>query len=166
MARPLRCPQCGTEVVLRARCLTLIERLAGVLLMSPFRCQLCSHRFLSFRWGRRYPTHPVDRREHTRIPVRFALAFSGGRISGDGTVLNISAGGCLIQSDAPVRTDEIYYLKLFVSEQQLPIEEAASVRSVTSKGIGFNFLRSARENRRLLEFLRERAGAIERFQEV
>lgn len=81
-------------------------------------------------------------------------------------MLNISAGGCLIRSDAPVRTDEIYYLKLFVSEQQLPIEEAAIVRSVTSKGIGFNFLRSARENKRLLEFLRERAGAIERFQEV
>ena len=144
MAQPLRCPQCGTDVVLRARCVSLIERLAGVLLMSPFRCQICSHRFLSFRWGRRYPPHPVDRREHTRIPVRFALAFSGGRISGDGTVLNISAGGCLIRSDAPVRTDEIYYVidgagTMILDDEEIELHQGVVVyvpRGMKHKAIG------------------------------
>jgi hypothetical protein len=76
-------------------------------------------------------------------------------------VLNISIGGCLIQSDAPARADEIYYLKLFIAEQELPIEEAAIVRSVRAKSIGLKFLRTARDNKRLLEFLRERAGEME-----
>lgn len=161
MAQPLRCPQCGKDAVLRSQCFSFRERILSVLLFCPFRCQLCSHRFLAFRWGRCYPTHLVDRREHTRIPVRFSLAFSGGRIRGDGTVLNISIGGCLIQSDAPAHADEIYHLKLFISEQELPIEEAAIVRSVRAKSIGLKFLRTARDNKRLLKFLRERAGEME-----
>ena len=151
--RPLACPLCGNNSVLKALCRSAGERLIGLLGASPFRCQLCTHRFLAFRWGRSYPTHLVDRREHPRIPVRLILSFSGDRHRGEGTLTDISMGGCLVQSTMPAKVDEIYYLRIHFSEQDPPVELAAIVRSVGARGIGFKFLRAAREDARLAEFL-------------
>ena len=50
-------------------------------------CPQCSCRFLASRIGLDRPRHPVDRREHLRIPVRLYLSFSGGKVRGEGTVL-------------------------------------------------------------------------------
>ncbi len=66
----------------------------------------------------------------------------------------------MIESKAKVKVDDIYYLQIFIDEDGPPIETAAVVRSVGPRGIGFKFLRSARDDRRLLEYLHsEEAGA-------
>ena len=149
----IRCPECKKESVHRVPSLSLGEQFQGLLFVSPFRCQVCGHRFLAFRLGRHYP--PVsERRTHERVPVRLALAFSGGRIKGEGTLINISLGGCLIETSAPVKVDDIFHVKLFVNEQEPAIEVAAMVRSIGAKGVGMKFLRSAREDRRLVAYLR------------
>jgi hypothetical protein len=153
MARILTCPDCGKDGVLRSQCFNYAERVAMLLLVAPFRCQACSHRFLAFRIGRDYATHLIDRREHKRIPVRLALSFSGGRVRGSGMVRDISMGGCIIECETIVQVNDIFYLQMFLGEQETPVEVAAMVRSVSAKGIGFKFLRSARENRRLFDFL-------------
>jgi hypothetical protein len=158
MAHILLCPECGKDDVLRTRCFTACEHLADACGISPFRCQQCHHRFLSWRFGRRYPTSLVDRRKHHRIPVRLALSFSGGRVHGQGTVLDISMGGCIIKSDTHVQIDDIFYLQIYVAAQDPPIEVAAMVRSIGYKGIGFKFLRAARENKRLFDFLHSRGA--------
>lgn len=62
-------------------------------------------------------------------------------------------GGCIIECETMVQVDDIFYLQMFLKEQEMPIEVAAMVRSVSPKRIGFKFLRSARENKRLFEFL-------------
>jgi hypothetical protein len=49
--------------------------------------------------------------------------------------------------------NDIFYLQMCRTEQETPVEVAAMVRSVSAKRIGFKFLRSARENKRLFEFL-------------
>src|SRR5438094_10425456 len=110
MAALLQCPQCGKESVLRTPCFSPVERLVSLLFVSPFRCQDCSLRFLAFRLGRRYPAHLIDRREHKRIPVRLFLSFSGGRVRGEGKVLDISMGGCIIKSTTLVKPGDIFYL--------------------------------------------------------
>ncbi len=149
----LRCPECGKESVHRVPCLSLKEQVKRLLFVSPFRCQVCGHRFLAFRMGRRYP--PVaERRTHERVPVSLALAFSGGRITGEGTLVNISLGGCLIETKTPVKVDDIFHVKLFVNEKEPAIEVAGMVRSIGAKGIGLKFVRSAREDRRLIAYLR------------
>ncbi len=153
MARILTCPDCGKDGVLRSQCFNYAERVAMLLLVAPFRCQACSHRFLAFRIGRDYATHLIDRREHKRIPVRLALSFSGGRVRGSGMVRDISMGGCIIECETIVQVNDIFYLQMFLGEQETPVEVAAMVRSVSAKGIGFKFLLSARENRRLFDFL-------------
>jgi hypothetical protein len=158
MARPLTCPHCGKDRILRSRRYTMLEFLASLAWYAPFHCQSCSYRFMAWRLGRSYPVQPVDRRKHLRIPVRLFLSFSGGRIKGEGTVLDISMGGCMIQSEAPVHVDDIFYLQIALGEHEPPLEVAAMVRSVGSRGIAFKFLRAAQENKRLLAFVQARSG--------
>ena len=153
LRRMLHCPGCGHENIVRSRCFRLAERIADFMFLSPFRCQSCSHRFYAFRLGSRYSTDRVDRRQHRRIQVRLQLSFSGGRIRGSGTVNDISMGGCVIESETIVHVDDIFYLQLYLDEQESPIQVAAMVISVRSRRIAFKFLRAARENKRLFDFL-------------
>lgn len=160
MAQPLTCPQCGQENVFRSRCSTLIERLQSLACIASFHCQSCSFRFPAFRLGRSYPVQMLDRRKHLRIPVRLFLSFSGGKVRGEGTVLDISMGGCIIESQASVRVDDIFYLQIALDNDQTPLEVAAMVRSVSSRGIAFKFLRSAQENKRLLAFVHTKTASF------
>ena len=153
MTRPLTCPQCGHNKVLRSRCHTFLERLRSLAYISPFHCQSCSFRFPASRWGRRDHAGVMERRAHLRIPVRLFLSFSGGKVRGEGTVLDISMGGCIIESQAAVQVDDIFYLQIALEDKPAPLEVAAMVRSVSSRGIAFKFLRSAQENKRLLAFV-------------
>ncbi len=158
MRADLACPQCGEQSVLRAPTRTLSESLLALLWVVPFRCQACHHRFLQFRMGRRYPSCLVDRREHFRIPVRLYLSFSGGRVKGEGHVVDLSMGGCMIQSTTHVKVDDIFYLEIVLSEHERPVEVAGMVRSVTSRGIGFQFLRKSQNHKRLMAFIQTHAG--------
>lgn len=102
----------------------------------------------------------LDRRKHLRIPVHLFLSFSGGKVRGEGTVLDISMGGCIIESQASVHVDDIFYLQIALENDQTPLEVAAMVRSVSSRGIAFKFLRSAQENKRLLAFVHAKAESF------
>lgn len=159
MRRQIICPQCSQGHALRSASLSLGERLAALFFISPFQCQLCSHRFLTFHGSRR-DARQQDRREHPRIPVHLSLAFSGGRIRGTGTVLDISIGGCLIETDAMVRVNDIFYLQLMLAEHEPLLEVAAIVRSIKRRRIGLKFLRAAREEKRLHDFIRARTGEM------
>ena len=119
----------------------------------PFHCQHCSHRFLTWSAGKETVEHSIDRREHLRIPVRLCLSFSGGKVRGEGTVMDLSLGGCIIKSDTKVHINDIFYLEIAVVDDDKPIEVAAMVRSVSARGIAFKFLRKAQENTRLLAFI-------------
>jgi len=155
----LSCPLCDQESVSGMPPESLLERAAGWLGIVPFRCQFCSHRFLACRWGRRPSGHVPERREFQRIPVRLALAFTGDRVRGEGTIVDLSVGGCRIRSSMHLCIDDIVYLRVTLPHQELPLELAAMVRSVGSQGTGFKFLRAAREDARLAEFLRKQEKA-------
>jgi hypothetical protein len=153
MGRILSCPRCQKDGLLRCQPQSPREHLASFLFVAPFRCPSCSHRFLASHLWLDHSTHPIDRREHLRIPVRLYLSFSGGKVRGEGTVLDLSMGGCIIKSETQVHTNDIFYLQLSISEGELPLEVAAMVRSVSARGIAFKFLRAAQENKRLLAFV-------------
>jgi len=153
MSRQLTCPQCQKDGVLRARPRSPREHMAALVFVSPFHCPSCSHRFLAPRLWDGHSHHPIDRREHLRIPVRLYLSFSGGKVRGEGTVLDLSMGGCIIKSETRVQQDDIFYLQLSLDESEPPLEVAGMVRSVSARGIAFKFLRAAQENKRLLAFV-------------
>ncbi len=151
----LSCPLCDKESVVRVPPESLLERAAGLLGIVPFRCRFCSHRFPAVRWGRSQPGRTVERREFRRTPVHLALAFTGDQVRGEGTIVDLSIGGCLIRSTLHLGVDDIVYLRIALPRQESPLELAAIVRSVGSRGFGCKFLRAAREDARLAEFLLE-----------
>ena len=153
MSRILSCPRCQKAGVLRSYPQSPREHLASFLFVAPFHCPSCSHRFLASHLWLDHSTHSIDRREHLRIPVRLFLSFSGGKVRGEGTVLDLSMGGCIIKSETQVHTNDIFYLQLSLDDTEPPLEVAAMVHSVSARGIAFKFLRAAQENKRLLAFV-------------
>ncbi|HLZ35117.1 MAG TPA: PilZ domain-containing protein [Nitrospira sp.] len=139
--------------MLRSRPLSATEHMAALFMVSPFSCPNCSCRFMASRIGLDHPRHAIDRREHLRIPVRLYLSFSGGKVRGEGTVLDLSMGGCIIKSETRVHVDDIFYLEIATGRHDQSIEVAAMVRSISSRGIAFKFLRAAQDNKRLLAFV-------------
>ncbi len=156
MIRQPHCPHGRHHHVLRSRPQTPREYAAALLFLAPYHCQACNHRFLATRLG--VQDAGQDRREHLRIPVRLFLSFSGGKVRGEGTVMDLSMGGCVIRSQTHVHVDDIFYLEIAIAEREPPIEVAAMVRSVSARGIAFKFLRKAQENKRLLAYIKSHSG--------
>jgi len=159
MSRQVTCPRCHKDGVLRARPQTPRELVASLIWIVPFQCQHCRHRFLARRVSTAGSSHIIERREHLRIPVRLCLSFSGGKVRGVGTVLDLSLGGCIIESETHVRIDDIFYLEIALAEGEVPVEVAAIVRSVSARGVAFKFLRKAQEDKRLLAFIQSHSGS-------
>jgi len=159
MSRRIVCPQCREGDAIRVPPQSPRELVASLIWMAPFQCQQCHHRFLARRMSTAGPSHSVDRREHLRIPVKLCLSFSGGKVKGEGIVMDLSLGGCIIKSDTHVHLDDIFYLEIVIAEHEPPVEVAAMVRSVSGRGIAFKFLRKAQENKRLLTFIQSHSGS-------
>ncbi len=110
------------------------------------------HRLWRLLQGRPAQLAGREPREFKRILVRFAVAFSGEHKKGKGVALDLSLGGCMMESDMPLPVDTLLELKLFVAEQEMPAEAAASVRWADGKRVGIKFLR-VRDQDRLRKFL-------------
>lgn len=159
MGRQVICPHCRKGGAFRSSPQSPREHVASWIWIVPFHCQYCSHRFLACRLGKENSDRLIDRRAHLRIPVRLCLSFSGGKMRGEGTVMDLSLGGCIIKSETNVHVDDIFYLEIALTEDEPPIEVAAMVRSIGARGIAFKFLRKAQENKRLFSFIQSHAGS-------
>ena len=90
----LKCPNCARDFVRRVSRTGVVERLLSVFYVYPFKCQLCGYRFRFFQWGVRYFRVEEDRREYDRMEMSFPVTFASDEGSGDGTLVNVSMGGC------------------------------------------------------------------------
>jgi c-di-GMP-binding flagellar brake protein YcgR len=138
----LHCPKCRKNLVQQSPRHGLIEALWGIFCRYPFRCQLCTHRFLAFQWWWDRFVSYYGRREYVRIPVRFQLTFSGKQVSGEGTVLNLSRQGCTIETATSTPHGELLFLRVQKTDGQPLFEiEAAVVRFISEKSVGVEFVR-------------------------
>jgi len=154
----LTCPNCERAFARRSHRKGLWEFLCGFLLIYPYRCQLCAHRFLATpKLAPRTP-HREFERLHVRFPASFQSAYLDQTITGDGTVTTLSIRGCSLISQQPVSKGTFVRIKIHYAEQDTPIDvDVAVVRSSTSRELGIEFL-SLQPNeedrlRRLLEHL-------------
>ncbi len=159
MSGQIICPRCQKDSVVQVGPRTPRELVAALIWVVPFECQECRCRFLARRVRKAQGGRSIERRQHLRIPVRLCLSFSGGKVRGEGTVLDLSLGGCIIQSETRVRVHDIFYLEITLAEGGAPVEVAAMVRSVSARGIAFKFLRQAQENKRLRNFIHSHSGS-------
>jgi PilZ domain len=138
----LLCPKCRKNLVQQAPRHGLAEALLSIFCVYPFRCQLCTHRFLGFQWWWDRFVSYYGRREYVRIPVRFQLSFSGKQMSGEGTVVNLSRLGCTIETPTPIPRGELLSLRIHKPDGPPLFEvEAAEVRFIMEKSVGVEFVR-------------------------
>ncbi len=147
----IHCPKCSSLLVQQSPRQGLIEALLRVFCICPFRCQLCTHRFLAFQWWWRSFVTYYGRREYVRIPVQFQLTFSGKQVSGEGTVVDLSRQGGTIETDTPIPPGESLCLRIQKPDGQPLFEiEAAAVRTIAGRLVGVEFVRiEEREMERL-----------------
>ena len=138
------CPKCGSSLVGRTHRNGILERVASLGYVYPFRCQVCHRRFRRFRWGERYVRVHLDRRDLERIPARIPVIFhwnDGGQ--GEGTVRDISAAGCAIETAAAVPVGALLLIQMS-PEGEPPIDvDVGEVRSRSTGRMGVRFVRIA-----------------------
>jgi PilZ domain len=137
----LKCPNCGREFVRRVSRAGFLEILLSYVYLYPFKCQICGKRFRHREPGARYVRVEEDRREYDRLEITCPMTFYGQGISGEGSVVNLSMGGCTVRTDAKVESGAIINLSLQISKDVTPvIVDAAMVRDVRAGTIGLEFL--------------------------
>jgi c-di-GMP-binding flagellar brake protein YcgR len=119
----------------------------GLLTVYPFRCQLCTHRFLAFLW--RYSASP--KREYDRVPAQYPVTLypASAQKQGEeiqGTTVNLSITGGLIETNAQVPQGTSVRLKIHSAALASPIEvEGAMVRAVLENRLALEFFKIAPE---------------------
>ncbi len=135
------CPQCGLWLVKRAPRRGTVELVLRFLAIGPFRCQLCTHRFLAILGN---VVHKPGR-DFERIPVNYPMYFRQTFAKADaqpiqGTVSALSIRGCTITTTVPVPKGESLCLQIEVGDQEQPIQiDGARVRTVKSTRLGVMF---------------------------
>lgn len=152
-----RCPRCKTRQVQQAPQWGYPERLLGLLTVYPFRCQLCTHRFLAFAWRYRASL----RREYDRIPAQCPVTLHSPATEKQdeearGTAVNLSITGSLIETNAQVPPGTHVRLTIHPSGPLPPIEvEDAVVRAVLENRLGVEFVTIAPEQAQRLRVFME-----------
>ncbi len=86
-----------------------------------------------------------------RASVRFQVVYSGLSFEGEGTVLNISKSGALIEdADRLLMTGIAITLRFSFFEDSIPIEIPAQVVRETEQGFGVQFTKLSPRTRAVL----------------
>ena len=100
----------------------------------------------------------ADRRTTPRLRVQFRTTFSvSSKLEGMGVMLDLSVGGCRIESPVPVEPGISLELRIYVPDFDWPLMiEAASVQWVSSQMFGLAFFRMTEaERQRLGQVIRD-----------
>lgn len=83
-----------------------------------------------------------ERRIQPRFTTQFRSTFSGSRNEGNGRTLDLSIGGCRIESETVVTQGETFECRLHIPDLDWPIMiDEATIRWVEGKTFGVAFTR-------------------------
>ncbi len=102
----------------------------------------------------------INRRQHARYKLALPSTFHGEQVEGEGTVVDISTGGCRIRSEASVFTGDYIGIAIQLSgETAVLTVDLAAVRWSIGKEFGVEFIRMEAEQQ---EHLRAVVAQLER----
>ena len=82
----------------------------------------------------------TEKRTHPRFTAQFRSTFSGGQREGHGKTLDLSDGGCRIESDHPVVPETAFECRIYAPGLNWPLRvEEARVRWVRGNVFGLEF---------------------------
>jgi hypothetical protein len=103
----------------------------------------------------------MEGRKHARFAVQLPVFFSGDKISGEGTILNLAAEGCAITSDTVASVAVYLQLTMKLQEREEPVQiDLAAVRWVAATRFGVEFIKiRPEEEERLKKFVKAMESA-------
>jgi len=82
----------------------------------------------------------VELRRYPRITVEFGSTFKGDQIAGQGTLVDLSFGGCRIKSKVKVRQGLKLGVQIALPDEEWPLQiEECDVRWTDGKVFGLEF---------------------------
>jgi hypothetical protein len=94
----------------------------------------------------------TEKRVHPRLTAQFRSTFSGGQREGQGKTLDLSDGGCRIETDCPVVVNSSFECRIYAPGLSWPLRvEQAQVRWVKGKTFGLQFLSMQADERAKLK---------------
>ena len=147
---PHTCERCLSRMVRLVPRRAWRETLLSLLTIYPVCCQLCGHRTLAF-WGR---FESLPQRTFSRVSVRYPAWFRpvdkpAPRWAYEGTILDLSVGGCRLRGYAVAPIDTAVRLEFEVSDNEAPVAvEEAVVCSHSLHGMGLVFVKIRKAEKR------------------
>jgi PilZ domain len=83
---------------------------------------------------------PVEKRQQPRFTSQFRSIISGRQGEGRGRTLDLSTGGCMIETDLPVGIGDSFECRIYVPGLDWPLRiDEAQVRWVKANTFGIQF---------------------------
>jgi hypothetical protein len=96
----------------------------------------------------------TEKRLHHRLTAQFRSTFSGGQREGQGKTLDLSDGGCRIESDHPVVANAAFECRIYAPGLSWPLRiDEAQVRWVKGNIFGLEFVAMHSDERMKLKQL-------------
>lgn len=94
-------------------------------------------------------------RRYIRLPVECTVEFSGEESYGEGTLVDLSTGGCTISSNQPIQVGRLLRLRLHLPDNGEPaVIQQAKVKWVRASQFGVEILSISKDNQqRLNEYI-------------
>ena len=84
----------------------------------------------------------MDEQRERRVLVQYPISFMGNHGVSEGTIFNLSKGGCAIESGTPAQIGAAITLRLYIPALQQPIEvDKAEVTWTAGQDFGVQFRR-------------------------
>ena len=85
----------------------------------------------------------MEQRQLPRFTAQFRSTFSGGQREGQGRTLDLSTGGCRIETDLPVVAGESFECRIYVPGLDWPLRiDEGQVRWVKAGTFGIQFTKT------------------------
>jgi hypothetical protein len=82
-----------------------------------------------------------EKRAHPRLTAQFRSTFSGGQREGHGKTLDLSDGGCRIETDYPMVPNSSFECRIYAPGLSWPLRiDEAQVRWVQGQSFGILFV--------------------------
>jgi PilZ domain-containing protein len=89
---------------------------------------------------------PMEKRQQPRFTSQFRSTLSDGQGEGQGRTLDLSTGGCMIETDFPVIVGASLECRIYVPGLDWPLRiDEAQVRWVKANKFGIQFMKIQRD---------------------
>jgi hypothetical protein len=85
---------------------------------------------------------PLEKRQQPRFTSQFRSTISSGQREGQGRTLDLSVGGCMIETDFPVAVGASFEFRIYVPGLDWPLRiDEAQVRWAKANTFGIQFMK-------------------------